>query len=83
MATTDHLLISSISHNSQWWSITAAENLSGQWIAAQTYLPIAEEETEVLQRGEVISSASRHRQEKNKMSPFGQYCIISNAATAF
>lgn len=28
MATTDHLLISSISHNSQWWSITAAENLS-------------------------------------------------------
>lgn len=37
--------------------------------SASTYLPIAEEETEVLQRGEVISSASRLWQEKNKMSP--------------
>lgn len=66
MATTEHLLISSISHNSQRWSITTAENLSGRWITAQTYLPTAEEETEALQRGEVISSASRHWQEKIK-----------------
>lgn len=66
METADHLLISSVSHNSEWWSITTAANLSGQWIAAKTYLPVAKEETEVLQRGEVISSASRLRQEKIK-----------------
>lgn len=43
----DYLLISSISHNSVWWSV-AAERQSGRWISAQTYLSAAEEETEVL-----------------------------------
>lgn len=52
-------------------------------MAAHTHLPVAEEEAEVLQRAEVISSASRPGQEKNKMSPFGRHCIISNAAAAF
>lgn len=46
-ATRDYLLISSISHDSVWWSV-AAERQSGRWISAQTYLPAVEEETEVL-----------------------------------
>lgn len=46
-ATRDYLLISSISHNSVWWSV-AAERQPGRWISVHTYLPTVEEETEVL-----------------------------------
>lgn len=42
-----YLPISSISSNSLWWA-AAAERQSGRWISAQAYLPVAEEETEVL-----------------------------------
>lgn len=58
-----HLLVSSVAHKSQRWSISRGSQARD---SLHTSLPIAEEEAQVLQRAEVISSASRPWQEKIK-----------------
>lgn len=47
-ATREYLLISSISHNSVWWVCCGTAPVGAGESRAQPYLPVAEEEAEVL-----------------------------------